>query len=236
MRKGILFLLLSILILPVSGYGADEKDAGAKEEVKAEDEEKPIPAPDRPGFFLDKNGEVVDEFGLIVRLSESKDVCIRCHYNDEKYEELVLKWDNSRHSKNKVTCVKCHGGNPDGMNIKQAKESITKYRLVDRDALKSQGETLYAIVFDYCGQCHGTIYRDWKWGVHGKRTGQWNGEKKYRACVRCHNPHNPKYQPLQPEPHPVNPSDIKFNKSADKIQKDKTLKDRAHDWANLDRE
>jgi uncharacterized CHY-type Zn-finger protein len=60
-----------------------------------------------------------------------------------------------------------------------------------------------------CGQCHGDKYRDWKVGVHGKRTGMWNGEKQYLLCVHCHNPHDPSFKPLQPMPPPVRPSDIR---------------------------
>jgi hypothetical protein len=68
-----------------------------------------------------------------------------------------------------------------------------------------------------CGQCHGTIYRDWKAGVHGKRTGQWNGRKQYRLCVHCHNPHQPKYKPLKPLPPPIRPGEMKLVKSSDEI-------------------
>ena len=58
-----------------------------------------------------------------------------------------------------------------------------------------------------CGQCHGDKYRDWKVGVHGKRTGMWNGEKQYLLCVHCHNPHDPAFKPLKPMPPPVRPGD-----------------------------
>ena len=37
-----------------------------------------------------------------------------------------------------------------------------------------------------CGQCHGEKLRDWKAGVHGRRTGNWNGSKGYLLCVHCH--------------------------------------------------
>ncbi|MGE5284286.1 MAG: cytochrome c3 family protein [Actinomycetota bacterium] len=60
-----------------------------------------------------------------------------------------------------------------------------------------------------CGQCHGDKYRDWKVGVHGKRTGMWNGEKQYLLCVNCHNPHDPRFKALQPMPPPVRPGDIR---------------------------
>ncbi|MGZ9197202.1 MAG: cytochrome c3 family protein, partial [Candidatus Deferrimicrobiaceae bacterium] len=63
--------------------------------------------------------------------------------------------------------------------------------------------------FRLCGQCHGDKYRDWKVGVHGKRTGMWKGEKQYLLCVHCHNPHDPRYKPIAPMPPPARPETIK---------------------------
>jgi hypothetical protein len=62
--------------------------------------------------------------------------------------------------------------------------------------------------YKLCGQCHGDKLRDWKVGVHGKRTGQWNGKKQYLLCVNCHNPHSPKFKPIKPLPPPVRQKDI----------------------------
>jgi predicted CXXCH cytochrome family protein len=75
----------------------------------------------------------------------------------------------------------------------------------NRDVLRSaSGEPIpFSESFRLCGQCHGTQYRDWKVGVHGKRTGEWNGRKDYLLCVHCHNPHSPKFKPLKPLPPPV---------------------------------
>lgn len=57
-----------------------------------------------------------------------------------------------------------------------------------------------------CGQCHGDKYRDWRAGVHGRRTGRWDGEKSYLLCVHCHNAHSPAFQPLAPLPPPERPA------------------------------
>lgn len=54
-----------------------------------------------------------------------------------------------------------------------------------------------------CGQCHGTHYRDWRAGEHGKRTGSWSGQKQYLLCVHCHNPHSPHFKPIKPLPPPI---------------------------------
>ena len=56
-----------------------------------------------------------------------------------------------------------------------------------------------------CGQCHGDKCRDWRAGVHGRRTGSWDGEKTYLLCVHCHNAHAPAFQPITPEPTPLPP-------------------------------
>jgi hypothetical protein len=57
-----------------------------------------------------------------------------------------------------------------------------------------------------CGQCHGEKLRDWRAGVHGRRTGQWNGHKKYLLCVHCHSPHEPRFKSIAPRPAPVRPT------------------------------
>ena len=78
----------------------------------------------------------------------------------------------------------------------------------DRDKLRLQsGEKIgFNESYRLCGQCHGTIYRDWKQGIHGKRTGYWDGRKEYLLCVHCHNPHGPKFKPMKPKPPPEPPA------------------------------
>ena len=56
-----------------------------------------------------------------------------------------------------------------------------------------------------CGQCHGDKHRDWRAGVHGRRTGRWDGEKSYLLCVHCHDAHAPRFQPIAPMPAPRPP-------------------------------
>lgn len=57
-----------------------------------------------------------------------------------------------------------------------------------------------------CGQCHGEKLRDWRAGVHGRRSGEWNGHRTYLLCAHCHNPHQPRFAKLEPKPAPVRPS------------------------------
>lgn len=81
----------------------------------------------------------------------------------------------------------------------------------NRDFLKlASGKLLdFQESYKLCGQCHGEKLRDWKVGVHGKRTGEWNGKKEYLLCVHCHDPHTPKFKELTPEPPPVMQEHIK---------------------------
>jgi hypothetical protein len=77
----------------------------------------------------------------------------------------------------------------------------------DRDKLHlASGELVdFTESYKLCGQCHGDKYRDWRAGVHGRRSGNWDGHKTYLLCVNCHNAHSPAFKPLQPKPPPTRP-------------------------------
>lgn len=85
-------------------------------------------------------------------------------------------------------CVNCH-------------DSKNRERLTLRD-----GATVsFAETPQLCAQCHGTVYRDWERGTHGKTLGSWvtgAAEKRRLSCNECHNPHSPKYEPYKPLPGP----------------------------------
>jgi hypothetical protein len=78
----------------------------------------------------------------------------------------------------------------------------------DRDVLHlASGERVgFDESYLLCGQCHGEKLRDWRAGVHGRRTGEWNGKKRYLLCAHCHNPHSPRFRALQPKPAPLPPA------------------------------
>jgi hypothetical protein len=106
---------------------------------------------------------------------------------EDMHEDKVLK-----HAGPDQWCFDCHNAD-------------------DRDQLRLISGKLVRFDESYllCGQCHGTIFRDWKAGVHGKRTGEWSGRKIYRLCVHCHDPHQPRFRPITPKPPPVQPYNIK---------------------------
>lgn len=126
--------------------------------------------------------------------------CSECHKDmtpNPKRRQLVDMHDDIdamfNHDNENRWCLDCHD---------------TEFR----DSLKlASGKRLdFKESYKLCGQCHGDKYRDWKVGVHGKRTGEWNGKKLYLLCVNCHNPHSPKFKPLKPLPPPVRQQDIKL--------------------------
>jgi hypothetical protein len=100
------------------------------------------------------------------------------------HDDIVLKHDEQHR-----WCLDCHDA-------------------TDRDSLHlASGERVgFDESYRLCGQCHGEKLRDWKAGVHGRRTGEWNGHKKYLLCAHCHNPHAPRFKPLEPKPAPLPPT------------------------------
>ena len=120
--------------------------------------------------------------------------CSECHDEDlpanpkvrklkKAHEDLVLE-----HGGENRWCYDCH--NP-----------------VERDQLRLANGAPVGFEESYrlCGQCHGEIYRDWREGIHGRRVGNWDGEKRYLLCAHCHNPHSPRFKPVAPLPPPVRP-------------------------------
>ena len=53
-----------------------------------------------------------------------------------------------------------------------------------------------------CGQCHFNRQRDWYLGGHGKRVGNWQGERTLYSCTHCHDPHDPITKPREPSKAP----------------------------------
>ncbi len=131
--------------------------------------------------------------------------CSDCHSDMEVNPERRMLEDEHveiskmfNHAIEQRWCLDCH--NPDNRDV---------LRLANGDLVPFEES------YNLCGQCHGTIFRDWKAGIHGKRTGEWNGKKQYRLCVHCHNPHSPKFKPIKPMPPPDNPLEIKYKKLSD---------------------
>lgn len=123
--------------------------------------------------------------------------CSDCHADEETSpDRRILEWhedidESFDHDRENRWCLDCHDfDNRDSLRFASGK------RLDFKESYK------------LCGQCHGDKLRDWKVGVHGKRTGEWNGKKEYLLCVHCHNPHSPQFKPIKPLPPPVKQEDL----------------------------
>lgn len=120
-------------------------------------------------------------------------------------------------------CTSCHAGQPVNRTRRELADMHTDIVLkhdeahrwcldchdaTNRDMLHLAGGERVPFDESYrlCGQCHGEKYRDWRAGVHGRRTGDWNGVKGYLLCAHCHNPHQPRFHALAPKPAPLRPS------------------------------
>lgn len=119
--------------------------------------------------------------------------CTDCHDNDEQKSNPTVRSMSEDHETIKLVhgegrfwCLTCH----DDKN---------------RDKLRSLEKQPISFNQSYllCGQCHQGEQNDFFNGVHGKRKGGWQGERRLTNCTECHNPHVPQLQPRKPVPPPI---------------------------------
>ncbi len=119
--------------------------------------------------------------------------CSGCHDGSEPVnrERRTLEDDHDdlKLAHGDLWCLQCHDA-----------DQRDRLRLADGAGVE------FTESWRLCTQCHGTKLRDWQTGVHGKRTGHWNGPKEYWTCVECHDPHSPVFKPLAPKPPPQHPT------------------------------
>ena len=126
--------------------------------------------------------------------SEGQFPCTECHdptnpvNKNRRKLEMAHQEIDLKHDAEHRWCLDCHSA-----------ENRDKLHLASGELID------FTESYKLCGQCHGDKYRDWRAGVHGRRTGEWNGHKSYLLCVNCHISHAPHFQPLQPKPAPVRP-------------------------------
>jgi len=123
--------------------------------------------------------------------------CSNCHASMEvNRKKRELKDEHTKihmhHAETMRWCLDCH----DAKN---------------RDKLRLYNGELINFTESYrlCGECHGNLFRDWRAGIHGKRTGYFagTGKRTYLLCAHCHDPHEPKFKKVIPEPPPFRPTD-----------------------------
>ncbi len=162
---------------------------------RPDESEKAAPAQEPPPELVAKTSQEPEAFPVPPPpFSEGVFPCSDCHEKGDPgdterrplelaHTEIVL-----HHDEQNRWCLDCHDA-------------------TDRDQLHlaSGAPVSFKESYRLCGQCHGDKYRDWKVGVHGRRTGNWNGRKEYLLCVNCHDAHSPHFKPLKPKPAPHKP-------------------------------
>lgn len=127
-----------------------------------------------------------------VKIGGYEHACVECHRLFEspsvQHEQRVQHTDIQLHHGMNANCFNCHDR---------------------RDRSRLVLYTGTTIGFDevprLCSQCHGTVFRDWQKGMHGKTMGSWDetSGKQYRLkCNECHDPHSPAYPKFTPLPPP----------------------------------
>jgi hypothetical protein len=193
---------LSVLGLGVCGVWL----ALARDDTAAKPELPPLPKVARPPAAQPQVGLAADAHlnktppretkGLdLVKLGWTYN-CMECHkllkqprwhYDRPMVEHQDVKL---QHGNNRF-CLNCH--HPTNRNA-----------FVDYDGSEIQEADVVLL----CAKCHGTTYRDWQAGVHGRQNGYWNkemGESTKLRCIQCHDPHHPAFQPMKPLPPPLYP-------------------------------
>lgn len=111
--------------------------------------------------------------------------CSQCHQfmdpNDDVRELFAPHDIPLEHGNGRFWCVQCHS-------------------LTERDSLNTLlGEPVhFDEAYIVCGGCHANRQKDWYFGAHGKRIGNWQGDRELVNCTHCHNPHSPKIKPRAP--------------------------------------
>jgi predicted CXXCH cytochrome family protein len=132
--------------------------------------------------------------------------CYACH---ERNKPPVLKRDadgNILLPKEHEDLVMLHGRNNRNESCYNCHDPENLDRLKARDGKQYKWEESSRL----CASCHGTTYRDWEAGIHGRTSGYWDrslGPVTRQECASCHHPHAPQFPTLTPAPgpHPLHP-------------------------------
>lgn len=119
--------------------------------------------------------------------------CENCHRwrnHDSTPRVLKAPHDNFRlahglHGKGQFWCSSCHDERDPAL-LKTLEGEYVEF------------DEAYII----CSQCHVRQARDWTYGAHGKRVGNWKGQRQVYNCTACHYQHGPAFKPRDALPGP----------------------------------
>jgi len=125
------------------------------------------------GLFILSLGATADKGG------EVGNSCVQCHFRlpgDSFIGAESHSWTGSIHQKSGVTCDKCHGGNPQAAEEKEAHQG-------DLPSGNPQSTVYFKNVPATCGKCHGAQFYKFTQSVHYRML---ESTGKGPECVTCH--------------------------------------------------
>lgn len=157
----------------------------------------------------------VDDASLYVREIENEAFTVE--YARETSGRLALHRDGDAYE-----CSMCHDGFSGDPNIKPLEgehadidfdhglnqsclnchNSSNSDAYINHEGMEIPGDQSSML----CAKCHGVTFREWEVGVHGLLSGHWDdsfGPRKKLDCVQCHDPHNPAFPVMKPDPAPI---------------------------------
>jgi len=116
---------------------------------------------------------------------EAKDSCVECHGKDsflvtnKKLYDYFQRWGSSVHKQEDVTCVDCHGGNPQNPDKEEAHGG-------NLNAAKAKSAVNFRNIPKTCGGCHEDIYEGFRESTHFDHVASKEQEDQGPTCVTCH--------------------------------------------------
>jgi nitrate/TMAO reductase-like tetraheme cytochrome c subunit len=119
------------------------------------------------------------------RAAANGDSCVGCHSDpsflvtNKKLYDYFQKWRDSIHGQEEVTCVDCHGGNPDAVDKDAAHAG-------GLDAANHKSAVNFRNIPNTCGTCHEEIYDGFRESEHFAHVEKKKDDGQGPTCVTCH--------------------------------------------------
>jgi Cytochrome c7 and related cytochrome c len=110
---------------------------------------------------------------------KTENSCVQCHSRLSGSSFVGAKshsWTGSVHQKHGVTCDRCHGGNPQAADQKEAHAGVL-------GSANPQSTIYYRNIPATCGKCHGAEFYKFTQSLHYRKL---ESTGKGPECVTCH--------------------------------------------------
>jgi len=117
--------------------------------------------------------------------ADDQDSCVACHSDpsflvtNKKLYNYFQRWTSSLHAQEEVTCVDCHGGNPEVRDKTGAHGG-------DLAGSKKDSAVNFRNIPGTCGDCHEDILEGFRGSAHFKHLATEEKKEQGPNCVTCH--------------------------------------------------